>query len=123
MTDRFKSRAWDAENKTMQTSFGVHNESGKPFIVTGSYFEFKNWIILYCTGIKDVNGNLIYEGDIVSCVEASGIFKVVFDDFIRGFYLIGKVNIFNLGCSIRNSLKVIGNIYENPELLQSGMEG
>lgn len=127
MNNRFKSKAWDAENKVMQTSFGVHNESGKPFIVTGSYFEFKNWVILLCTGLKDCNGNLIFEGDVLQ-TELGFVGEVYWDAYEASYFIHfyktdTQEDSHELLYSEVRLAKIIGNIYENPELLQSGMEG
>ena len=79
-----------------------------------------------CTGLKDKNGKPIFEGDIIktkeygrdighSNVNNFDIFKVIYEPAVfrlenvrRGFNLVGNGNDF----------EIIGNIHDNPELLE-----
>lgn len=86
-------------------------------------------IISQFTGLLDKNGKEIYEGDIVK--NRFGIlFKfVVIDLLALGFETIGKNrgiiaqgNNTNKWSCIPEKVEVIGNIYENPELLKGGSD-
>ena len=73
--------------------------------------------VYQCTGLKDKNGKLIYEGDILQCNRMPT--KVLCEWFKDGFW----VNYFINGAkrelrNMHNWYEVIGNIYENPELLE-----
>lgn len=77
---------------------------------------FKDISLLEYTGLKDKNGVKIFEGDIVRCDDE--ICTIVWDEQ----YLTYAVNFkedgnTNLGDFDSKDLEVIGNIYENKELL------
>lgn len=74
------------------------------------------------TGLKDKNGKEIYEGDILRHINPkpfkNSVYEVVFLNggfAIKGDDYIEDLNEFLKGSS---SAEVIGNIYENPELLE-----
>lgn len=79
--------------------------------------EWKNkTVLMQFTGLKDKNGKEIYEGDIVKW-QGAGMFpieeEIVWDNNFCGFILEDSQQNPNL-----QSIEVIGNIYENPELLK-----
>lgn len=78
--------------------------------------------LMQYTGLKDKNGKEIYEGDIVQDHRKDTRFKVIFDitDDGSGFYGLDLTEM-GYGINLRNSsVRVIGNIYENPELINKG---
>jgi len=79
-------------------------------------------IFLQYIKLKDMNGKEIYEGDIVRFYNESrprGYVDLVVDDPILGEFVY--LNYKEMGSSyIEEESEVIGNIYENPELLKGG---
>lgn len=78
------------------------------------------------TGLKDKNGAEIYEDDIVLVEDADQNDKgeyislpsrVVYDE---GCFVIFPKNDDELLMTVNDRIAVIGNIYENPDLLQQG---
>jgi hypothetical protein len=67
-------------------------------------------IFLQFTGLRDKNGKEIYEGDIVM-VGGSSEPKVM--EFLVGDFVAGKI----YGGAEAYRMEVIGNIYDNPDLL------
>ena len=143
MQDRFKFRFWDKETQTMQK---IPMVELRHRITLDKIFADDRVIFMQCTGLKDKNGKLIYEGDIVNVKidgwEKSYIPMVVVWD--RKEWQLKQYNKnFKQNCSaceVKRKQKcqycsqyfsatghtnfkdfynneVIGNIYENKELL------
>lgn len=136
MEDRFRFRAWNfKENKYYQQNekgmfkLGGELPNGTPIGVLCSVEDLtnnrnygKNFVVEQCTGLKDKNGKLIYEGDIVSCNfsgkanTAETFAKKVF----QGKHIVEFCEYYfaPFNCVNASDLEVIGNIHENPELLE-----
>ena len=104
----------------------IHYENGIKSLNREQELDFwwKPYVLMQYTGLKDKNGVEIYEGDIVETVYNGEVFAgvVVYDlsevDFkvTDGKEKYGR-NFQYLAGNDEN--EVIGNIYENPELLES----
>ena len=80
-----------------------------------------------CTGLKDKSGNLIWENDVVAYwdtystesgyAEADCIGKVVWDDETISFQVTNRLSAESY--EVLDECSVIGNIFDNPELLES----
>ena len=68
-----------------------------------------------CTGLKDKNGKLIYEGDILK--DKYGALHPISWN-VKGFYEADTFAVAGFYNAIQEDMEVIGNIYENKELLQ-----
>ena len=81
--------------------------------------------ICQCTGLKDKNGNLIWENDIMvahldeSCPDDKTYQKIIWNE--SGFHSKekGSEDIYPIGSLEQECFEVIGNIFDNPELLES----
>ena len=131
---RPKFRAWDGAKKEMFKDTFAITESGQVVVVEQEsivcppdYVFVDHLVIMQSTGLKDKNGKEIFEGDIIT----NGIDIVdVRNHETLGFYTMvnGREVFFGHGTSIKEFEKdiegfteiteVLGNIYENPELLE-----
>jgi uncharacterized phage protein (TIGR01671 family) len=128
MSREIKFRAWnDSSKKFVTTDFVIRNDG--PYILTYDCHNghMKSWsspydkfILQQYTGLKDKNGDEIYEGDIVKATSdqyenENFVGKVIFDE---GCFLtwINKNDI--RGIWGEDDIEVVGNIFENPELLK-----
>jgi len=120
--DRFKFRAWDKEAEKMISFESLKNMTslvGNEAVTRkGVFYPFlmEELEFMQCVDRKSKGGNLIYEGDIVSWRQfCTGV--VVFS--CCGFFIewdsegFGREIYAWLG-----ELEIIGNIYENPGLLE-----
>lgn len=121
-----KFRAWDKLGKKMHKVSAIDfNSKGARIIRLAEVHsngkgDHKRWYstveLMQSTGLKDKNGTEIYEGDIVKNIyKEIGFIKncndaLCFSRKERNFYLSG------IGAG--RPFKILGNIYENPELLE-----
>jgi len=81
------------------------------------YLEKDRFIPTQYTGLKDKNGNEIYEGDILYYEVLMQGYEVRWDEHNACFFAIDK-NGQRYRASAFNQMSKIGNIYENPGLLE-----
>lgn len=80
------------------------------------------------TGLTDKNGNKIFEGDIViietaNVDEEDGNFIVEYDNGGARYVLNGETLAFDFDSIYSIEIEVIGNICDNPELLEADLNG
>lgn len=122
-----KFRAWVGSENTDFIDMPSHYEYDVT-LVNGKYADvesgwdihgvYENVPIEQYTGLKDKNGKEIYEGDIVDYNDDDGYIGVVKYDAPE-FYLDAGATIFRAFLKGAPHQRVIGNIHENPELLEA----
>ena len=157
MQDRFKFRFWDKETQTMQKSPMIELRQR---MTLDTIFNDDRVIFMQSTGLKDKNGKLIYEGDIIvipnqypfydyknkedikqdldstegeikgeSILNYIGIVEWIYSQWQYVYHCVNPkkqgisegvnqgLNNFGFDETRNTCYEVIGNIYENPELL------
>jgi uncharacterized phage protein (TIGR01671 family) len=127
MNRQIKFRVWDNQNNDWLINQRIEDYpvellySDHKFYIAHSLSNLDNYVIQQYTGLLDKNGIDIYEGDVLKCKGFDGWFDTV------GFYynVTVKYNTVESGDShiagfayIPMDREVIGNIFENSELLK-----
>lgn len=158
MNDRFKFRVWAKPHEPTKTE-GYYVDDADYMVMTpdgevqieyycdNGYdgytesFEQDEIIIEQCTGLKDKNGKLIFEKDIVKITDKSsrkepfiGVVEYTntasFEANCNGFYMhlhnpktpenVSMVE--KMFCTSIREIEVVGNIHNNHELLEQSNE-
>lgn len=125
MGREIKFRAY-SKGRMYYGGFSVHASAGKLDCMPGIGPNPEDAVVMQYTGLKDKNGKEIYEGDLLAdglrhyLTDAQGtrLFEcapVVFDDEIGAFaWRFGE----EWGRIEPSEVYVVGNIHENPELIE-----
>lgn len=130
-----KFRAWDKENDRMiypsteGVCFELDDDGINILDVSGDYPEDHTFpaidsVLMHSTGLKDKNGVEIFEGDVLTRnVQPCKMVNPIKDGygvvrFENGMFKLGSISL----VTFISKMEVIGNIYENPELLEQADE-
>lgn len=134
MEDRYLSKAKRLDNGEWVVGFYAYIHK-KHYIYTGlihaglydvaERFEVDPSTICQCTGLKDKNGKLIWENDIVK-YKHSNFYKAFWqNNYYQFSWICVKSDVFSIGAkwdlwSFKSfEIEVVGNIFDNPELVES----
>ena len=135
MEDRFKYKILDTKNNKFvnmligKNDFELKSDGSFEQIYRGLIFDrpnIKDLKPIFCTGLKDKNGKLIYEGDLLNSS----------DNEILGVVEFGKIELMDMNSGIiiiqgwscnkkhmqyfrLERYEIVGSIYFNSELLES----
>lgn len=127
---RIKFRVWDRATKKMHIcgedqhdSLYIHEDC------TVSYYNLQNgsgsddnpsedgYNLMQFTGLNDINKSDIYDGDLLRDSDGN-VLEVKWQPFSASWALWGKRSRFLFAHRCIDLLEIIGNIHENPELLE-----
>ena len=121
-----KFRAWDKE---LQTMLDVSLIDFKKRVLVGEHWKFgeTNFMsfdeieLMQSTGLKDKNGKEVFIGDIIKCTRGC-LHEVYLEKEYGGTFIGGMPAIYlkglREGYAWTEDEEIIGNVYENPELLE-----
>ena len=121
-----KFRAWDKMNKCMFDLYLCSiNKKGEEIKTLNDFIkevQEDGSVVMQFTGLADKNGKEIYEGDIVKIImkwedDRIGLVKWIKNEtmFSIDVYDMGLHSLSFSGSAVEG-IKIIGNLYENPEL-------
>lgn len=119
-----KFRVWDTYNKEMLELEELNYEYGEPAIRTTMYSDYfgpSDMILMQYVGLHDKNGKEIYEGDVVKidCPTMKMTGEIKYSEMSAMFYIYDVIeDIEETLWYQKEEYEIIGNIYENPELLE-----
>jgi hypothetical protein len=122
MNREIKFRAWDKSCNKMRGENGIKD----CFSLRSDGVYNDDYILMQFTGLIDKNGKEVYEGDIVihdseKIVVSYGIQSV--DAFEgAGFNLWSFYGQKLGGFRLQSEIEIIGNVFENPELLKTNKD-
>lgn len=129
-----KFRAWDKHVKKIRKVTEIHFDDSLIYLKAnngkGYYCSFSDIELMQSTGLRDKNGVDIYDGDILEVISQhdtryiSLVRYMIYNDYPAfdivppAIYFYESNVLSTIVSSDEETMKVIGNIYENPNLLE-----
>lgn len=126
-----KFQVWDQDTRKMWTWEDIIEAESAMFITLLEFLQQDQFIKRQFTGLCDKNSKEIYEGDVgeedgvfyqVIWVDSGAMYgaKVIKTDFVLTRQLTFPLQQYIIEGTKVCNFEIIGNIYENPELLEVG---
>ena len=114
-----KFRAWDInELKMIDADSFYFSDEFEPFVDSVRSAQ-KQFEIMQFIDLKDKNGIEVYEGDIIKSGYTDYLYVICFEGrYVGNAISTPQTHISDVSKITMNYYDVVGNIYENPELLQ-----
>lgn len=119
MQDRLKFTVWDKKEKRYinfeqfkkgDIEFNFNPQTNEIWIE----YDTSRYVVEQCAGLKDKNGKLIYENDLIDFYGKT--YQIIWDNDFACFSIKNNNSMHPISDITQSS--VMSNIHENPELLE-----